>query len=158
MSSDEPTTERIMAATAGFELMLVGLEKSRVKGSPNDYMMTCRISGTDIPNMLLRDPLGSRYMVAFTRLNDMNEPEPRADDVEMQRAVASAGLLCKEDDFLEWLAGNEYISEPVEEEAAEWLRQYLGISSRSEIGTDPEVYEKFISVRDDYFSARRKRK
>lgn len=59
---------------------------------------------------------------------------------EGRRAVQSAVLRCRELSFQRWLLGREMTGNPQEDEAraVDRLKGLLGITSRSEIGSDPE--------------------
>ena len=48
-----------------FETIKIALKQDR-----NGYVMTLRIHPDDVPDELLRDFVGARYIVAMVRLND----------------------------------------------------------------------------------------
>ena len=66
------------------------------------------------------------------------------------KAVRLAGILCKEPDFWEFLYDDLQIMEKNEKEASEWLRNYLNVTSRSEIKTNQEAQQLLDKINKDY--------
>ena len=70
--------------------------KVALKQDATGYVLTVKIHPDEIPEELLRDFVGARYMVAMVRLNDDETPHP------VSNRVKTAGMLCRNQDFQKW--------------------------------------------------------
>lgn len=102
----------------------------------------------DLPEDLIRDPLGTRYLGAFVRLSEHDQPVAAKGTEEGRLAVKQAATLCADEKFQGWLCFNGYADEVSEEAAAIAVRTYCGIASRSELKTNKEAQAKFVGLRD----------
>jgi hypothetical protein len=75
-----------------FETIKIALKQDR-----NGYVMTLRIHPDDVPDELLRDFVGARYMVAMVRLNDDETPK------NYDNRVKVAAVLCKKPEFQQYI-------------------------------------------------------
>ena len=110
-------------------------KKIALKQTKDGYAMTLAIHPDDIPDELVRDFVGARYMVVMVRLADNEEPLNREEFAGGQM-VKLAGILCRDPDFWEYLAEDGQIMKKNEVEAVEWLKSFLGINSRSDLKTN----------------------
>jgi hypothetical protein len=131
--------------TLNFEAVKVALKQDKT-----GYVLTLCVHPDDIPNELLRDFVGSHYQVVMVRLNDENQPLNRDGEFEGDRAIRLAGVLCREKEFWEYLNYEGQIFEANEESATEWLRDYLGVNSRSELKTNQEARLRLKKVNEEY--------
>jgi len=106
--------------------------------------LTLVIHPDDVPEDLFRQPTGSRYQVAMVLINDQEQPVMPKIKGEGQKAVAQAGLLCREQAF--W----EYLGVFSEQEASKELKARLGIESRSELSDNKEVREDFKELVSEF--------
>lgn len=114
-----------------FEAIKVALKQDK-----NGYVLTLSLHPDEIPEVLLRDWVGARYMVAMVRLNQDEQPMDRQEEFSGDRAVNRAAILCRNPEFWSFLQQDGSIFEESESEAAEWLRGHLGIRSRAELKTN----------------------
>lgn len=131
--------------TLQFEAVKVALKQDKT-----GYILTLCLHPDEIPEDLLRDFVGSRYGVVMVRINEHEEPLDREEEFGGAKAVRLAGILCKEPDFWEFLYDDLQIMEKNEKEASEWLRNYLNVTSRSEIKTNPEAQQLLDKINKDY--------
>jgi hypothetical protein len=113
--------------------------KVALKQDKTGYVLTLSLHPDDIPEELLRDFVGARYQVVMVRLNGHEEPMDRQNEFEGDRAIRIAGLLCRDEQFWNYLYEDNQILEAKEKEATDWLRDYLNIPSRSELKTNPQA-------------------
>ena len=106
--------------------------------------ITLVIHPEDVPEDLFRQPTGSRYQVAMVLIDDQEQPVMPKIKREEQKAVAQAGLLCREKEF--W----DYLGVYTEEEAIKELRKRVGIESRAELSSDKQARERFKELIDDF--------
>ena len=137
--------------TLQFESIKVALKQNK-----DGYVLTLCIHPDDVPLELLRDFVGARYQVVMVRLNDEDQPIDRAAEFDGSKAVRIAGILCKEKEFWEYLHDDEQIFLANEAEATEWLRNYLGVQSRSELKTNLEARNRLNKVNEEYMAWKRK--
>jgi hypothetical protein len=98
----------------------------------------------------MRDFVGSHYQVVMVRLNQDQQPMQRDQEFEGDRAIRLAGVLCREKEFWEYLNDQCHILDADEESATEWLREYLGVLSRSELKTDQEARIRLKKINEEY--------
>lgn len=107
-------------------------KKIALKQTKDGYAMTLAIHPDDIPDELVRDFVGARYMVVMVRLDDNEQPLNRQEYAGAQM-VKLAGMLCRDKDFWEYLHEGGQLFEKNEADCISWIQSYLGIPSRSEI-------------------------
>jgi hypothetical protein len=127
-----------------FEGIKVGLKQSR-----EGYVLTMAIHPDETPDDLLRDFVGSRYMVVMVRLGDDEKPMERK-KAPHANAVAAAGMLCRDPKF--WLFVHEYTQDSIESEGAcaEWLKCYFEIDSRADLKTNEKARDRFLKMKERF--------
>lgn len=133
--------------TIQFESVKAGLRQSK-----DGYMLTLSVHPNDIPDDLVKDFVGSRYMVVMVRLGDDETPMNREHAFPGDHAVKMAGILCRDPAFWDWLHENEWLQEKNETACVEWLVDFLGIESRKELKTNSEARELFNNIRKKFES------
>lgn len=131
--------------TLQFEAIKVALKQDKT-----GYVLTLCMHPDEIPEDLLRDFVGSRYQVVMVRLNGTEQPIDRQDEFAGERALRIAAGLCRNPRFWAYLHEDNQIIEPSEAEAAEWLREFLNIPSRSELRTNHEARIRLESVYTEF--------
>lgn len=139
--------------------------KTSMSQSKAGTILRIAIHPNDVPPSLHTDWVGSRYMVAMVKLDDEDQPEISDDQRQAKALVASAGMLCRNEDFRKFLDSQDLLSfSPdhwnVDENGDKWsdlealtarcLRSYLHIGSRSELATNSEAREKFKKLQEDF--------
>lgn len=133
--------------TIQFESVKAGLRQSK-----DGYMLTLSVHPNDIPDDLVKDFVGSRYMVVMVRLGDDETPMNREHAFPGDHAVKMAGILCRDPEFWDWLHENEWLQEKNETACVEWLVDFLGIESRKELKTNSEARDLFNNIRKKFES------
>lgn len=131
--------------TIQFEAIKVALKQDK-----EGYVLTLRIHPDDLQDDLIRDFIGSRYQVVMVRLNQDEQPMDREAELGGAKAIRVAGMLCRDPKFWEYLHQDLQIIEPKEEEATEWLRNYLNVQSRSEIKSNVQAQELLDKVHKEF--------
>lgn len=132
-----------------FEAVKVSMSQDK-----NGIILRLNVHPNDCPKELHTDWVGSRYVVAMVKLHDDDTPDDRG-YVAVQRLIASAGLLCRNEDFFAFLVGCG-MAEPtadaaeMEEQSADVIRSICGIKSRSEFRDNETARQKFEALRDDF--------
>jgi hypothetical protein len=114
------------------------------------YILKLSIHPNDAPEDLLRDPVGTRYLIVAVRIGDEGEAvtSPTVRDGIM--AVNLAGQLARDSRFQSWLVQQEMtdvISEPA---AADAIRTHCGVVSRSDLRTNLAARRRFLALRDEF--------
>ena len=122
-----------------FETIKIALKQDR-----NGYVMTLRIHPDDVPDELLRDFVGARYMVAMVRLNDDETPK------NYDNRVKVAAVLCKKPEFQQYIVELGYSERASEEEATHALYEILKIESRTELNGNLAAQAGFDQLVKDY--------
>lgn len=107
-------------------------KKIALKQTKDGYAMTLAIHPDDIPDELVRDFVGARYMVVMVRLGDDEQPVNREEFAGGQM-VKLAGMLCRDPKFWDYLYDGGQLFEKNEAACVDWVTGYLNIKSRSEI-------------------------
>jgi len=139
----------VREAAVGFEAVKVSMSQDR-----NGIILRLNVHPNDCPPELHTDWVGTRYMVAMVRLNDSDEPETREEQRRIERLIASAGLLCRNAEFGQYLNEIGLIEEvdpfKIEAAAVEAVRQHCGIKSRSEFRDNVDARNRFEELREDF--------
>ena len=136
--------------TLQFEAVKVALKQDKT-----GYVLTLCLHPDEIPEELLRDFVGARYQVVMVRLSGDETPMDRG-EFDGQKAVRVAGLLCRDPDFWEWLHEDTQIIEATEKEATDWLRDFLGVTSRSELKVNQDARARLEKLHKDFNAWTRK--
>jgi len=124
----------------GFECVKVALKQDRT-----GFIFTLSVHPDEIPEELMRDFVGSRYMCALVRVNDDETQVP------YNNRVKKAAMLCKSKTFHEWLQSTvEDFTDPSEDTAVLCLYEICGISSRTELNGDKFAQQKFDDMKERY--------
>lgn len=129
-------------AAINFEAIKVKLSQGK-----EGILVTFAIHPDEVPDVLVRAFVGSRWLCALVRLGDDDMPAPTPAQVEGHRAVQSAAMLCRTPAFQAFLVERGMAADATEEAATEGLRRYLGVTSRSALKTDPAARELFGALK-----------
>ena len=112
-------------------------------------VLTLRVHPDELCGRVIRDFVGARYQVVMVRLNDENKPMSR--DAEYSRdPVRTAGILCRDKQFAQYLFEKEEIFEKKEADVIEWLKGEIDIESRTELKEDQQKAKKFWAIYEEY--------
>jgi hypothetical protein len=123
----------------------------------NGFVLKLSLHPNDTPEDIMRDPVGTRYMMVAVRMDDEGQPSPSADQQEGVQAVRIAGALCGDTRFQQWLALTGATDEISETAAADAVRKYCVITSRAELKTDKQAREKLAGLRAEFMEYLRRR-
>lgn len=131
--------------TIQFEGVKTGLRQSK-----EGYNLTLAVHPDDLPDDLMRDFVGSRYMVVMVRIGDDEQPLNREHEFPGDNAVKMAGMVCRDPEFWAFIADTQGDEVSSETESAQWLCIFLGIESRKELKTDSEARELFTKLKKGF--------
>lgn len=123
-----------MSNHPNFEAIKVALKQDKT-----GFVLTLCIHPDDLDDRILRDFVGARYQVVMVRIDDQGQPFTRP---TKPKAVATAGLLCRNPSFRAWLRELGEILDDTEASAVSAIHRIIGIRSRSEL-SDPAKAEEF---------------
>jgi len=130
--------------TSQFEAVKIALKQDK-----EGMVLTLRIHPDELCSRVMRDFVGARYQVVMVRLNGEDKPMNR--DVEYERdPVRTAGILCKDEQFAQYLFDQGQIFEKSEEDVVVWLKSELSISSRTELKESQTKANKFWSINKEF--------
>ena len=129
--------------TLQFEAVKVAFKQDK-----NGYTLTLCIHPDEVPEDLLRAFVGATYQVVMVRL-DQSDPQ---EQFESDHAVKTSGMLCRDPKFWEFLQDDSLIFTATEEDATEWLRDFLGIKSRTELKENAEARIRLDSLHKEFLT------
>lgn len=135
----------IRDAAVHFEGVKISLSQDK-----NGLVLKLSIHPDETPKDIILDPLGTRYMVALVKLGDDDRPVKGKDKSEGDKAVAIAGLLCRNERFRGWMADMRYSESEGVEDVAEALRKLCGVNSRADLATNEAARALFMDLRDEF--------
>lgn len=138
---------RARDAALHFEAVKVAIRQNK-----DGVYITLSVHPQEMPVDLMMAHAGTRYVVAMVETDDRNQPVKGKDEEEGDRLVQSAAMLCRNPSFQRWLHDKGYIFEISEAETTDFLREYLGVESRSEIKTNREARRLFGKLRERFES------
>jgi hypothetical protein len=115
----------VLMQTSQFEAKKVALKQTK-----DGMVMSLAIHPDEIPDEIVRDFVGARYMVVMVRIGDNEEPVERQ---PVDKHMSLAAMLCRDPQFWEFLYDQGLMLETNEEAATDWLKTYLNVESRKEI-------------------------
>lgn len=130
------------AAAMSFECVKVSMSQTK-----DGLKIVLVVHPNDMSSELFSHPVGARYQVAMVLVDDEGQPVMPKRRTEGERAVSSAGMLAKEPAFQKWLFADNKISDITEDRAAEYIKTYCGISSRTELKDDDDARRRFDTLR-----------
>ena len=131
--------------TSQFEAKKIALKQTK-----DGHVLNLAIHPDEIPEEILRDFVGARYMVVMVRLADTEAPMVRAEEYAGAKLVKQAGMLCREIKFWDYLHEEGLIFERKEDVAVDWLCSYLNIASRAELKTNERAQDLFEQLNEEY--------
>jgi hypothetical protein len=124
--------------------------KTALKQTKDGYGLSLAVHPDDLPEDLMRDFVGSRYMVVMVRIGDNEQPVNRELEFPGDHAVKMAGMMCRDSEFWKWIKLKTGADVTSEKECAQWLSEFLNIQSRKELKEDQEVREVFNKYRKEF--------
>jgi hypothetical protein len=131
--------------TSQFEARKIALKQTK-----EGHVLNLAIHPDEIPDEILRDFVGARYMVVMVRLADSEAPMIRNEEYAGTKLVKQAGMLCRDRNFWDYLLEEGLIFERKEEVAVEWLCNYLDVVSRAELKTNERAQNLFEQLNREY--------
>jgi len=121
------------------------------------YVLKLRIHPNDVPEDMFRDWVGSRYMAVLVKVDEEGEPVMPPEKAKADKTLKMAHALCRNEKFWKYLgevAVDPDLVDPPDDpdQAAAVLRDYLGITSRSELKTNKEARERFLGMAGEFES------
>ena len=132
--------------TSNFEAVKVALKQDK-----SGFVLTLSIHPDEVPEEILRDFVGARYQVVMVRLSSDERPMNREQD-HGHDPVRMAGMLCRELAFHKFLCDGGHIFMANEEEATNWLKEYLSVESRTEIKDNANAQQKLRGIYQEFQS------
>lgn len=124
--------------------------KLALRQSKDGYVLNLAIHPDEIPDPLVRDYIGSRYMVVMVRLGDDEQPLDRDNEFPGDAAVRDAGILCRDPVFWEYILDTADVEITSEEDAAKWIQDFIGIASRKELKNNLSARDLFNTIKDGF--------
>lgn len=144
----DPWNEQPDASEAAVHCEVVKLGMTQDK---NGYVLKLSIHPDEVPESLMRDWVGSRYMLALAKLDDNDAPIVPKEKVEAEKVVKMAMALCRNPKFWKYIAfGSKDGAPKTEVECAAVLKEHLGIESRKELATNKQAREDFMSLANEF--------
>jgi hypothetical protein len=131
----------------------IEMVKTHLRQSKEGVAVTFVLHPHDNNQPIVSAPVGTRYTCFFVETNDHGEPSV-AHGGAASKSVGSAHLLCREQDFQQWLYENGLATEASEEGARQAIYKKLGITSRSEIGQSVAVRANWLRLRAEFMADR----
>lgn len=132
-------------AAIHFEGVKIALTQSK-----EGLVLKLAVHPSDVPRDVILDSLGTRYIVAMVKVNDSDEPEKGADKAAGDRAIAAAGLLCRNDRFCSWMHQRGFSVSAGTNDVASGLRVLLGVDSRRELATNETARNVFFDLKAEF--------
>jgi hypothetical protein len=128
-----------------FEAIKTGLKQSK-----DGYMLSLAVHPDELSEDLMRDFVGSRYVVVMVRIGDNEEPLDRKELRKHHPAVAMAGMLCRDRLFWEYIDMRCNENVMTEGECTEWLKYFFEIDSRAELKSNEKAREAFLKFKEEF--------
>ena len=124
--------------------------KTSMRQDGKGTYMTLTIHPDEVPVDLLAARPGTRYMVGMLPVDDHDRPIKGKDMEEGERAVQSAGMLCRNIKFQKWMMDNGYAFGTSEQECTEGLKAFCEVESRAELKDNRQARERFKELKERF--------
>lgn len=125
--------------------------------------LTLTVQIEDLPLWLAILRPGRRLMIAAAEIDDDETPVRRSIPRDRRKAVTHAAILCQDPKFQKYLERYDttglidrarLTASPaiIEEATAEVLRRATGATSRREIASHHDIYERFMKISKEFHS------
>lgn len=131
--------------TTKFEAVKIAMVQSKA-----GHVLKLVMHPNDAPEDILRDPVGTRYLIVAVRIGDEDEPLTAPGTREGILAVAMSGSLARDPRFQTWLVQQEMADVMSEPAAADAIRTHCKITTRSLLRTDAKARRRFLALRDEF--------
>ncbi len=131
--------------TSQFEAVKIALKQD----AKNGFVLSFSIHPDELPDEVIRDFVGARYQVVMVRLNEDEKPLDREKELTHDY-IRSAAILCRDPRFHRFLVEAGQVFEASEESATQWLKEELGVKSRTEIPQHPTAVSRLISIQQEF--------
>jgi hypothetical protein len=123
--------------------------KIAMKQDKEGMVLTLRIHPDDLPMEVVKDFVGARYQVVMVRLDGEDKPMNREQEHSTDW-VRMAGILSRDPAFPKWLEeiGELLTADP--NDAVDWLRDHLGVKSRSDIPQSTSAIAKLRTILQEF--------
>ena len=120
-------------------------QKIKLTQDSSGFVLALRIHPDQIPEPMVRDFVGARYMVAMVRVNDDEEP------VHYKKSRGSvAAMLCKNPTVQQFLVDEGHAEKADETNATNAIYEICGIHSRSELNGKGEEFDNLVKAYEEY--------
>jgi hypothetical protein len=124
--------------------------KTSMRQDGKGTYMTLTIHPDEVPVDLLAARPGSRYMIGMLPVDDHDQPIKGKDMEEGERAVQSAGMLCRNIKFQKWMEANGYAFGTSEQECAEGIKAFCDVESRAELKDNRKARTLFNELKERF--------
>jgi hypothetical protein len=124
--------------------------KTSMRQDGKGTYMTLTIHPDEVPVDLLAARPGTRYMVGMLPVDDHDRPVKGKDMEDGERAVQSAGMLCRNIKFQKWMMDNGYAFGTSEQECTEGLKAFCEVESRAELKDNRQARERFKELKERF--------
>ena len=136
-------------AAQAMECSLMILRKDK-----DGWVFGFRVHPDDAPRSLLDASLGTRFHAVMLEINDDETYVVPEDTRKGKIAVATAGQMCREEAFQNWMLKKGGVQRrdgmDIEEITAGLLRESLAIESRSDLAENADSWEIFRDLIMEY--------
>lgn len=117
--------------------------KLYLKQDGRGFVLSILVHPNEVPMDLMMAPINTRYTIAMVEMaDDGSIVKPRIQS-EADKLIASAGMLCKNERFIEWCFKRRFIDGKEEHKAEAYVRDFCGVLSRTEFRTKPSAREQY---------------
>ncbi len=135
--------DEIKRATINFEAVKISMRQDK-----HEHILVLSVHPEDVPESLFRSWVGSRFKVAMVQLDDNEEPVVPKQKTDGERAIARAGLMCKDKEFQSFVCERCGFIDVTEEETVAYVRKYVVVKSRKELMDNKEARDKLSELVD----------
>ena len=118
--------------------------KVALKQDATGYVLTVKIHPDEIPEELLRDFVGARYMVAMARINDDESAIP------YKNRVKEAGMRCRDAKFQQFVKERYGLDEASEKATTDFVYEFCNIKSRTELNGNKDAQDLWDVLLKEY--------
>jgi hypothetical protein len=112
------------------------------------------LSAHDTPAEIVLAAVGQRFMCVLVPIDQAEQPMVPKEKRDTEEWIRVAGIIGNDPDFRQWAVDHDLAPSLHAEDAAQAIRDYCRVASRTEFRSRPEALERFRHLHTAYLAGR----
>jgi hypothetical protein len=124
--------------------------KSHWRQSKDGMTLSLVLSPHDAPKEIILASIGQRFLAVLVPIDDHDHPVVSQEKRDTEDWIRLSGILCKDIEFCQWMKDQGLTNSLSDEECAQAVRDFCGVSSRAQFRENPDALIKWKMLHRAY--------